>query len=162
MSPRFASPQAKRLADEFGLNSDQITGSGRNGAITLDDVRREAPPGPPADLEAAGRELWRSITATYELRADELRLLTEACRTVDELERLRAALADAEPVVAGSKGQVRPHPLIAEIRAHRLALRGLLASIGIEDADAEAGDGEAQRSAAGRALARQRWGGRRR
>jgi pyruvate/2-oxoglutarate dehydrogenase complex dihydrolipoamide acyltransferase (E2) component len=159
---KFASPQAKRLADQLGLDPALIHGTGKGGAITADDVRSVAPPEPPADLEAAGRELWRSITATYELRADELRLLTEACRTTDELERLRVALAEAEPVVAGSKGQVRPHPLIAEIRAHRLALRGLLASIGIEDADAQDGDAAAQRSQAGRALARQRWGGRRR
>lgn len=158
MSARFASPQAKRLADELGLDVELIEGTGRGGAVTLADVRRVAPPKAPADLEATGRELWRAIVAEYELRADELRLLTEACRTTDELERLRHALAASDPVVEGSKGQVRPHPLIAEIRAHRLALRGLLASIGIEDADAEGGDEGAQRSAAGRALARQRWG----
>jgi hypothetical protein len=111
----------------------------------------------PNGLAAGGRKLWRDVLAGFELRPDEERMLIAACRTVDELARLERALKNAKPVVAGSKGQDRVNPLFGEVRAHRLALRQLLAAIGIEEAadDRHAGD---VRSNAGRKLARQRWG----
>ncbi len=155
---RFASPAAAALAIELGLDGVEIVGTGRAGKVTAEDVRRAAPPGPPSDLGTAGQELWGAVWAEWDLRSDEDRLLLAACRTVDELGRMEATLADADLVVEGSKGQVRPHPLIAEVRQHRLALRQLLRSLGIEDAEgAEGSDAAAARSTAGRKLARQRW-----
>ena len=112
-------------------------------------------PRPPAGLQAAGRKLWRDITGSYELLPDENRMLIAACRTADELERLHEALTDAPLEVPGSKGQMRPNPLFAEVRSHRLLYRQLLTAIGI----GEAGEHPAsKRSHAGRQLARQRWG----
>jgi hypothetical protein len=46
-------------------------------------------------------------------------LLREACDTLDEIERMRAALDRDGLTVDGSKGQPRAHPLISELRAHR-------------------------------------------
>lgn len=109
----------------------------------------EAPDG----LAEAGLGLWESVQDGYELRADEERLLEAACRTQDELVTLEAALVGVDPVVAGSTGQDRPHPLYAEVRAHRLALRQLLTAVGLDEEDESAG---ASRSHAGRQLARQR------
>lgn len=108
-------------------------------------------PRAPRHLEAPGKRLWRRITAEYELGTAELTLLEQACRTSDELARLQDALRGAETVVEGSQGQDRVHPAYSEARAHRLALRTILASLGVEEADADS------RSQAARALARRRW-----
>lgn len=155
----FASTQARKLAADFGLEPASIAGSGRDGRVTLADVRSHAPPEPPEELGEAGARLWRDVRRDWRLRPDEDRLLLAACRTMDELGRMEAALAAADPVVAGSKGQTRAHPLIAEVRAHRLALKALLAGLGIEDAVGGEELGAA-RSDAGRKLAQQRWAGR--
>jgi pyruvate/2-oxoglutarate dehydrogenase complex dihydrolipoamide acyltransferase (E2) component len=158
---RFASPQARDLAAELRLDTEAIEGSGKGGAVTLADVRQLAPPEPPDDLREAGAELWREVRARWDLRPDESSILLAACRTLDETADLEAALEGQPAVVVGSKGQPRPNPLYAEIRAHRLALRALLDSIGISEAVAEGGNAEAERSHAGRRLARQRWSKRR-
>ena len=110
----------------------------------------------PAGLGAPGRKLWSEVTAAYDLRPDEERMLAAACRTATELDELEKALDKAPVVTEGSQGQVRPHPLFAEVRAHRLALRQLLVAVGIEEAGT--GDAGVTRSHAGRQLARQRWG----
>jgi pyruvate/2-oxoglutarate dehydrogenase complex dihydrolipoamide acyltransferase (E2) component len=158
---RFASSAARELAVQLGLAEVAIVGTGRNGRVTVADVRRLAPPDAPAGLGEAGRAFWLAVRREWKLRADEDVLLLAACRTLDELAPLERALADASPVVAGSRGQVRPHPLIAEVRAHRLALRQLLAALGLAEADASSGDAAVRaasaRSSAGRQLARHRW-----
>lgn len=111
----------------------------------------------PTGLKAAGTRLWRDVQAGYELRLDEERLLDAACRTLDELDALESALREApDALVDGSKGQPRPHPLFAEVRAHRLVLRQLLTGIGLEEGEADQRVGAA-RSHAGRQLARKRW-----
>lgn len=154
MAERFASRPAADLAAELGLLDAEIAGTGAAGKVTVADVRAAAPPDPPDALGEGGRALWRDVIGPWELRPDETRLLHAACRTLDEIERMQDVLAEADPVVTGSKGQVRPHPLIAEVRAHRLALRQLLGSLGIEWPDAP---GASEGSTAGRKLARARW-----
>jgi hypothetical protein len=115
-------------------------------------------PTPPADLVDAPRELWEAVVSDWELRPDELPLLTAACRTLAEIETIESALIGASALVPGSKGQDRANPLFAEVRAHRLALRQLLGSLGIEEAEDEEGGGSGSaRSNAGRKLAAQRW-----
>lgn len=113
--------------------------------------------GVPAGLNAGGRSLWFDVTAAYELRPDERRLLEAAARTLDETAKLERALKRAPATVPGSKGQDRPNPLYAEVRSHRIALKQLLVAVGLEEDDASAG---AERSHAGRKLARQRWSSR--
>jgi len=81
---------------------------------------------PPAGLGKAGRALWRTIVDGFVLSPHEHRLLVEACRCVDELDVLVAALADAPPLVQGSTGQDRANPLFAELRQHRATLTALL------------------------------------
>jgi pyruvate/2-oxoglutarate dehydrogenase complex dihydrolipoamide acyltransferase (E2) component len=155
----FASSQARDLAAELGLAEVAIVGSGEAGRITVADVRAAAPaapPPPPAGLGESGEQLWRAVVEEWELRTDQDQLLLAACRTADEIAAMEAVLETAEPVVKGSQGQVRPHPLFAEVRGHRLALQRLLGGIGIRDA-AEGEDQDAERSHAGRQLARQRW-----
>lgn len=93
-------------------------------------------------------------------RFGEELVLTHACRTVDLLTRLEEQVA-AEPLTAtGSMGQVRPNPLLAELRGHRLLLAGLLKQLGLPD---EVGSDRSVRRASDRSTkaitaARGRWG----
>lgn len=110
----------------------------------------------PKDLAVAGRSLWRSVAKVYDLRPDELPLLAEMCRTVDDLAALRVALDEGGPMVTGSKGQPRPNPLLAEVRGARLVLARLAAQLGLPDEDGETSRTPAQRRAS--KAARARWG----
>lgn len=113
-------------------------------------------PAAPTDLAAGGRSLWRSVVKIYDLRGDELPLLAEMCRTVDDLALLRAALIESGPTVLGSKGQPRPNPLLAEVRGSRLVLARLAAQLGLPDEEGETSTTPAQRRAS--KAARARWG----
>jgi len=118
-------------------------------------AHKKAPPAPTA-LGARGRKLWRAITAQYELRLDELVLLEEACRTLDDVERLRLALVGADLLVLGSAGQQRAHPLLGELRASRALLAQHFRQLGLPDLDAEVAK---PKSAPHQRAARARWAG---
>jgi len=109
---------------------------------------------PPKDLNAAGRAFWRSVLSDFEPNSAELQLLHEACRTKDELDVMVAAVAAESPVVAGSKGQPRPHPLLAEIRQHRRLLDQLVVALGMPLESEVVGR---RRSAAAKQNADARW-----
>lgn len=111
----------------------------------------------PKDLvpRGRGRRFWRKVTATYGFRPDELVLLEEVCRHMDLVDEYRSKIAEGQLVIAGSRGQPAPHPLLQELRSSRDLIGKLLRQLGFEDEpDARAGN---SRSAAGRALAQQRW-----
>lgn len=95
-------------------------------------------PPAPAGLEQRGKRFWSRTVATYTLSPSELEILTEACRSLDECEALRSAVADEGVSVTGSKGQPRPHPALAELRQARLATARLLAHLALPDDDAGA------------------------
>lgn len=96
---------------------------------------------PPTGLESRGRELWDAATAASDFDAAGLLLLGEACRTVDIIERLSAALKsnsqewvrlseEAEVVAGGAtKIQIVVNPLLGEVRQQRIALRTMLAHL---------------------------------
>ena len=147
----FASAAAEELARELGIDDVAIIGTGRGERITVADVRAAAP-SVPDGLREAGTTLWRRVRRDYELRPDEEQLLLAACRTLDEIDRLQAALEESSPTVPGSRGQVRAHPLVRELRDHRLALKQLLGASGIGLVDADEAAGLAK-SHAGRTLA---------
>lgn len=108
----------------------------------------------PAGLDEPGRKLWDEISGKYELRADELCTLEEACREVDLIARLDDALDGASMMVAGSMGQQVVNPLLGEVRQHRGVLARLLGYLRLPD-DSE-GTAEA-RSTQARAAANARW-----
>jgi hypothetical protein len=83
----------------------------------------------PDGLDAAGARLWRDVMGAYECDPGEREVLLAACRTVDELVALEAALAGADAVVLGSQGQPRPNPLYEELRRHRAAFAQLIAAL---------------------------------
>ena len=106
----------------------------------------------PEGLQDAGVAFWDEVTATYDLRPDELRVLEAACFEVDLIARLHAAAVGAELVVKGSQGQPVANPLVQELRQHRATLRSLVAQLKLPD---EGSSGS--RSAQARDAANARW-----
>lgn len=90
-------------------------------------------PRPPAGLGAAGKTLWTSTVAEYDLRPDELAVLGAAGRTADDLARLEAELKKSDVLTTGSAGQTVVHPLFEAVRQHRRVLTEQLRSIGLPD-----------------------------
>jgi len=72
--------------------------------------------------------LWASVVADYELDEHETVLLLEACRTVDLLVELDAAVRRDGALVASPQGQ-KAHPGAVEARQQRVALARLLAAL---------------------------------
>jgi hypothetical protein len=115
-------------------------------------------PRPPAGLQKAGKQLWVAVARKYELTAGEFEVLRQAVRTADKLDRLeRLVRALPDLVTTGSTGQLKAHPLLAEVRAHRLLLERLTTALNLPDEDQESGLRPGQRHA--RAAAQGRWKG---
>lgn len=126
------------------------------------------PPPPPSDLvkhgrrDGAGRRLWKQIcgtdTAKYVLRADELRILEDACREADLIDELAEEAKGCDKLVRGSMGQRVINPLISELRQHRTTLATLLSKLKLPDLPDEGNPGAEQpRSTAARNAAQSRW-----
>lgn len=107
----------------------------------------------PKNLTVAGRRVWRAITDKYDLRADELRVLEDACREADLIDVLSAAAKGAKLLLHGSQGQPVINPLISELRQHRATLAGLLRQLRLPDTT----DTPQTRSEQARAAVNTRW-----
>ena len=94
------------------------------------------PSPPPSDAGPAGRRLWASLTADFDLAEHEAALLREAVRTVDQLDQLAAVAAADGPMVATPQGP-KVHPAVVEARQLRLVLARLLASLRVPDDEGE-------------------------
>jgi hypothetical protein len=92
-------------------------------------TRKNAPTG----LGAAGRRLWRESQQMFVFNPAEEGTLLELCRCLDELERLERAMAQEPVVVRGSRGQPVPHPLLGDIRAHRVLVAKLQKALALPD-----------------------------
>lgn len=115
-------------------------------------------PSAPAKLGTKARGLWAAVTKTYDLRVDELRVLEDACREIDLIERLEGELREAKLVVKGSMGQPVANPLVQELRQHRGVLARLLAGLKLPDSeDGRAAAAAADRSSSAREAAHARW-----
>ena len=102
--------------------------------------------------ESAGARLTREVLALYELSPVESLLLERAAAVADTLARIDAAVAKAELVTAGSKGQRRPEPLLREQREHGARLASLIEALRLPDRGEDQGRSgtslSAQRAAA--------------
>lgn len=91
----------------------------------------------PEGLGERAEALWSGTVDGKVLEAGELVLLEEACRLVDQIDVMQAALDGQGLVVKGSRGQLVASPLIREIRANKLAvtriLRQLMAAAPVEE-----------------------------
>lgn len=112
-------------------------------------------PVPPSGLAAGGKRVWSKIVAVYDLRPDELSTLEDACRLSDMIDALDKAWAsEGKPLTTqGSMGQLVTHPMISEIRTHRMARNALWRQLKLPDKPNEA-SGVANQQ---RAAAQSRW-----
>ena len=109
----------------------------------------------PNGLGKATGNLWREITGTYQLRPDELRLLSDCCREMDLIDLLQKTVDSGGVLVPGSRGQQVIKPAIQEIRQHRNVLKQMLAKLALP-AD-PAGHVAAGASDRARRVAHARW-----
>ncbi|WEG10425.1 hypothetical protein PU630_07750 [Microbacterium horticulturae] len=93
-----------------------------------------AAPRPPAGLSTKSAKFWRETLKLFELDPPELQILEYACREFDLIQRMDAALVDLPLVVPGSNGQDVSHPLLAEVRQHRVTFSQLLNRLALPDA----------------------------
>lgn len=91
----------------------------------------------PQGLGPAGRRLFAELSE-YDFEPGERDIAEQAARSADDLARMGAALVDQPLLVPGSRGQDRAHPLITEIRAHRLMLARLLRQLDVPDDEQDA------------------------
>ncbi|MEZ5557463.1 MAG: 2-oxoglutarate dehydrogenase complex dihydrolipoyllysine-residue succinyltransferase [Pseudomonadales bacterium] len=88
-----ASPAARKLADEQGIDIGRVEGTGRSGRITKDDVMRAAS-APPAPAAAPAREAAESAPASAAGAAPEPEIYTgERVERRVPMTRLRASIA---------------------------------------------------------------------
>jgi hypothetical protein len=112
---------------------------------------------PKSPFGPAGSELWESIAPKYDLRPDELRILSDACHMADVIALLRSEFAaDGRAMVKGSMGQPVLNPLLAEQKTHEAALAGLLTKLKLPDEPGE-GSGAGDASSPARKAAAARW-----
>jgi hypothetical protein len=109
----------------------------------------------PSGLGRAGRALWRDINAEFGLAPHESAVLVQCCRVVDRMELIEAELSISPLTVAGSTGQPKAHPLLAEWRAQARVLESLSRALSIP-LDGE--DVGRRRSPSAREAAVARWG----
>lgn len=89
----------------------------------------------PDGLAERGARFWSTITEAFELSDPEHELLAEACRTLDDLDRLAESVATVGAMVTGAAGQPVVNPALTESRGQRLALHRLLSALDLpEDA----------------------------
>jgi hypothetical protein len=117
-------------------------------------------PKPPAHLADAGRDLWSAVTGKYDLRVDELRVLSSACVAADmEAEFLKAWAELGRPYMSkGSMGQEVEHPLIGSIDKQAKSKVAHLARLKLPDDDSS--DSAGRVSSQARAAANARWANR--
>lgn len=92
-------------------------------------------PAPPDSLNKPGKDLWKSVVATYDLRSDELRVLASACNAADlEAEFMAQWREMGSPLLSkGSMGQEVEHPLIGSIDKQAKSKAKFLAQLKLPD-----------------------------
>jgi hypothetical protein len=70
----------------------------------------------PRGLRASGKALWDNVIENYTLDPAETVILERLCRCLDVLDRIDRDLSDMGTVVAGSRNQPRPNPMLREQR----------------------------------------------
>jgi len=123
--------------------------------------RAEKMPRVPSGLGRQAQRIWRETVRDFDLSAAELRILEDACREADLVERIEEELGKLKSLtVAGSMGQPVITELAKEIRQHRLTYSKLIRDLSLPDEDASSWDGMTTSQRARRAaLVRWRKGG---
>jgi P27 family predicted phage terminase small subunit len=90
-------------------------------------------PQPPADLQEAGRRLWRGVMEQYVIEDTHQELLRLACLSADSAAAMREQIKREGATVIGSTGQSAAHPLIACEGAAQKRVAQFLKQIGLFD-----------------------------
>lgn len=98
----------------------------------------------PLNLGSRGEKLWDAVTSERDFDAAGACLFEDCCRTVDLIDSLSEMLYQSQDdwleIVAAKRGEdiktseelaLNIHPLLSEIRQQRLAMRQLMAQLGI-------------------------------
>lgn len=89
----------------------------------------------PRGLGPAGKALWVSVTAVYELEVVEKLALTSACIVADRVAALDVIVADEGVVLRDEKRGQIAHPALVESRQQRLVQARLLTALRLPDAN---------------------------
>lgn len=89
----------------------------------------------PDGLGLRGRQLWDDLTATYGFDAGEEDVLLEACRTLDTIDSLAAAIERDGVMITGSQGQLVLNSAIAEQRQQQAAFARLWVALNVGSAE---------------------------
>ncbi len=105
------------------------------------------PPEPPANAGPAGKRLWTSTLAEYQLSGSDLFLLERAVLLADELAALEDLVRASGPLIRDSDGRPCPNPASQQHRLLTLALGRVLAGIRVVgDVDEQDGTRPQRRS----------------
>ena len=85
-------------------------------------MARERRPRAPIGLGPGGRKLWGNMhdTFSFEGEPQKLAVLERACRTIDRIDQLDAAMMDQPLLVKGSRTQNTPDPKAEDVCAEPL------------------------------------------
>jgi hypothetical protein len=87
-------------------------------------------PKPPKGLKKPGRTLWGAIQAEYGIDdPGGLAHLVTACRSEDDIQRMRDAVATEGDTITDRFNQRREHPLLAAIRGPRSSEKAVIKGI---------------------------------
>jgi hypothetical protein len=89
----------------------------------------------PNGLDSAGRQLWTSVTAEYDIEEHERLLLLEACRIADRLDRLATESAEERLTTTNFKGDEVANPKLVEARQQAIVFTRLLAQLRLPSGD---------------------------
>lgn len=93
----------------------------------------------PNGLAYQGEKLWKAVTAEFDFVAEphKERILFDACKIADMIDRLDKEMASEPLTVRGSMGQKAIHPCLAQAQSARGQLAQLLGRLGLPDTDEE-------------------------
>jgi hypothetical protein len=93
----------------------------------------------PNGLGYQGQKLWKSITTEFDFDAEphKERILFDACKIADMIDRLDKEMQNEPLTVRGSMGQKAIHPCLAQSQSARGQLAQLLSRLGLPDTDEE-------------------------
>ena len=84
----------------------------------------------PAGVGEVAAAWWADLHETFEIEPHQVPLATEACRLIDQLDQLDAAVRRD-----GAMLEKKVHPALVEARQGRIVLTRLLASLRLPDED---------------------------
>lgn len=94
-------------------------------------------PSAPSGLSARAKRVWTRTLENYELREDELALLSDYVMELTITDNLQAALVDAPLMVRASHGGEAINPIYSELRMHRQTAMSLWKALKLPDIDAQ-------------------------